>query len=338
MKRLILFALCITPLWPAACTLTNTAGSACSTKTCSLTAIAADSTHTVWTGSGCTANAFIPGNGNTVVIPDTYTLTVNQNWTIGASGANNTAAAIQTNATGLVEVASGATLRARGDVLSNNTVAGATNFLVLDAGSTFIFDASQASSPTTTRYRIGDAPAQSFRSFSANGTSGSHVTVTSDLTNGALPGQFRFANVGAAQIYYGGNIFNAVYTDFSHIGDASAFGEAFLWGGYGCGGGCTYSAYVYRMQHDTFNYVGPNRNATTISGNASVLIDHNVFTNSLGSTNLYLQTEVPAAGITYTVSNNVFDKRYSDNGSGCGALSEPGFAFSNNFCGDSDCT
>jgi hypothetical protein len=92
------------------------------------------------------------------------------------------------------------------------------------------------------------------------------------------------------------------------------------------------------MQHDTFNYVGPNRNATTISGNASVLIDHNVFTNSLGSTNLYLPAEVPAAGITYTVSNNVFDKRYNDNGTGCGSLAQPGFVFSNNFFGDSDCS
>ena len=92
------------------------------------------------------------------------------------------------------------------------------------------------------------------------------------------------------------------------------------------------------MQHNCVNYVGPNKNDTVISGNISVLIDHNVFTNSLGSTNLWLYAEVPAAGITYTVSNNVFDKRYSDNGSGCGALSEPGFAFSNNFFGDSDCT
>lgn len=322
MKKLLLLAICATPLWPAACTL-NVAS----------VALSASAGH--WTGSGCTGGSFIPGNGDTVSIPNGDKLTVNQNWTIGASGASNTTAAIETNNSGLVEVAAGATLRARGDVHTNNSNYSQANMLILDAGSSFVFDASQASSPTTTRYRIGGDLSATFRGVASNGTSASHVTVTSDLTNGALPGQFRFGVVGAASSGFGGIVFSATYTDFSYVGDATTYGEAFSWGGYNCSGSCSPTlGILYILRHDTFDHCGPNVSSGKayggISGDASILIDSNVFTNSLGGVNFSLDAETPAGANYRTVSNNVLDLKWDGRSAGL----QSGVAFTGNYFGD----
>ena len=339
MKRLILFALCITPLWPAACTLTDAnTGSACKTpvdKSCSLSAIAAD-THANWSGAGCTAAGFVPGNGDTVVIPDGFHLTVDRTWTIGASGANNTTAAIDTKQTGVVEVSGGVTLTARGDLISNCTAGDCSGYLtasfIFDAGSKLVFDSSASSSPTTTRYRMG-APLNSDtdrRPEQFNGTSGSHVTVTS-IGGTALNGQFRSGTATVGTAGDEGPCIVATYTDFSYIGDGAANGEGFEWGGKPC---------TYTMQHSTFDHTGPSMTVgRALRGGAGTtfLVDHNVFTNSLGATNFWATVSETPTTSTYTVSNNVFDKRYNDSGSGCGAASQQGVAFSNNFFADSDC-
>ena len=333
-----------TPRRTGSCTLTNNPGSACSTKTCALSAIGADSSHANWTGDGCKRIGYVPANGDTVVIPNGFHLTVDRNWTIGASGASNTTAAVQTNTSGLVEVSSGVTLRARGDVVADSNV-GLTAYLVMDAGSTFIFDSSQASSPTTTRYRMGDVHGgnTSLRWPSFNGTSGSHVTVMSDLTNGALPGQIRYgsASVGYAPPPYGGCILTVDYTDFFDFGDGTTNGQAIAEGWYD--GGASVLTYAFHIQNSTCTRCGPistasNGGSVGIPSSLGILIDRNVFTDSKGTLNINLQNQAPNAPNTAVVSNNVFDKRFNDGDGDCNQSAiHRGVTFSGNYFASAIC-
>jgi hypothetical protein len=60
-------------------------GAACHSGTCSLSAIAADTTHSNWSGSGCTANGYVPSS-DYIAIPDGFTLTADQPWIVGNYG------------------------------------------------------------------------------------------------------------------------------------------------------------------------------------------------------------------------------------------------------------
>jgi hypothetical protein len=165
---------------------TNLPLAACVGTACSLSAIAADTTHSNWTGSGCTSAGYVPGNGDTVTTPPTYSLAVDQNWTVGNSPAD-TATSITgpaltvdgSSGSASLTVASGATLTMRGSVMlisqSGNGANRAT--VTLQSGSTLIFDASQAASPSTTVYRIYPNAADTITRVILNGSSSSHVTV-----------------------------------------------------------------------------------------------------------------------------------------------------------------
>jgi hypothetical protein len=289
MRRLCLLALLAAPAFPSACTLSASY------------TLSASSGH--WTG-GCPT---IPGNGDTVTIAEGVTLNVNQNWTIGASGANNTTPAIYDGVTGLVKVNAGVALTLRGDFLWTRGSPYYNSGLTMDAGSALVFDASQASSPTTTRYRIGDNESiYGSRWLAANGTSASHVAITSVNTNGALNGQFRSGlNAVGAAAGYGGCDLQVAYADFSNIGDMATYGEAFAPREYPTDPGtCT-------VTNSTFNNVGPWLNANLdFSSNETVNIGNNVWTNSPCASATYgcfpVTNEAPSAG-SYLFQNNVFD-------------------------------
>jgi hypothetical protein len=317
MKRLISIALLVsTPLWPAACTLTATA------------TLSASATH--WSGTGCTGGSFVPGNGDTVTISG-YKLTVDQDWTIGASGATGSVA-IATNATGTLEVASGVTLTVRGDVIHTGDINNA-DMLTMDAGSHFVFDSSQASNPTTTYYRWGTSTSGSIPHFVANGTSGSHVTVTSSTANGALGGQFGIP----ASSQFGYACVVATYTDFSNLGGSTT--PAFLFGDSN-----PYLPYL-SIINSTFTNVG-RMTKTAASGNYSFgwsstfLLDHDTFTNSPGWTNFGLTgiTRPLTPGGVGQITNNVFDKRFSDGDGNCNnTTSLDGWTVTGNYFGSTTC-
>lgn len=84
MRSIILLLLSCTVIWATGntCTLTSNAGSACATKTCALSAIAADTTHANWSGTGCTANGYVPSS-DYIVIPDGFNLTADRAWVVG---------------------------------------------------------------------------------------------------------------------------------------------------------------------------------------------------------------------------------------------------------------
>lgn len=331
------YLLAVVPLWPGTCTLTNTSGSACASKTCTLSAIAADTTHANFTGTGCTATGYVPsgaGNYNTapndsVVIPDGYSLTVNQNWTIGASGAINTTAAASMANTGKLTVATGATLTARGDILASGNASGNPAFLTLNAGSGLTFDSTQSASPTTTRYRVGTtASFDPGRQVAMSGTSGSHVTVTSNLTGGALAGQFRGgANVVGTGYSYGMAALSASYVDFSNIGDASAYGQAFTPAINGAG-------FAVSITNSTWNNSGELGMHLAAAAASSLTYSNNVQTNSLSGLNgtAFRLASWPTSLATATMANNVFDAQFN-----CAGATPTGFTMTGNYFGAGNC-
>ena len=89
MRPIILFLLACAPIWAAGntCTLADGgSGAACHSGTCTLSAIAADTGHANWSGSGCTAAGYVPSS-DYIVIPDGYNLTADQPWIVGSYGA-----------------------------------------------------------------------------------------------------------------------------------------------------------------------------------------------------------------------------------------------------------
>src|ERR1035441_8947438 len=205
LRDIYLLALFALPAWPNACTLSASHN------------LSASGGH--WTGTGCTGGSYIPAAPDTVTLADGVTLTQDQNWSIGASGAVNTTPAISSANTGQVVVNGGFTLTMRGDGLTTGN--NSTPFLTFNAASHLVFDSSASANPTTTRYRIGNTTAYNYRGLVFSGTSASHVTVTSNTTGGALPGIFQpGASVGSGT--YGLANIRGSYIDFSYIGDASA--------------------------------------------------------------------------------------------------------------------
>ena len=305
MRRLCLLALLAAPAYPNACTLSTSY------------TLSASAGH--WTG-GC---ATIPGNGDTATLGNGVALVVNQNWIIGASGANNSTPAIQVGSTSntlmsSVEVQAGVTLTARGDILyPKYGVAG--NTFILDAASILAFDSSNASAPASTRYRLGfneqGSGATAYVAF--NGAAASPVTVTSCAVGNTsycgspstpgLPGQFRAGNntVGVAADTY--MLLNATYTNFSYIGDSLSYGEAFA--------PCVYPGGSASMSltHSTLDHTGPWAgcgSGPNFGAAATVNISGNTWTNSTcaaASSGCFpMYNETPTTG-TYLFQNNVFD-------------------------------
>ena len=265
LRYVYLFALFALPAWPNACTLSASYN------------LSTSGGH--WTGTGCTGGSYIPGNGDTVTLADGVTLTQDQNWTIGASGASNTTAAISSTNTGQVIVNGGSTLTLRGDAMYAN--GSSTPFLTFNAGSHLVFDSSASSSPTTTRYRVGDPGGYgNSRAIVMNGTSASHVTVTSNVAGGALPGIFQpGGSIGSGN--YGLGSINWSYADFSYIGDSGISGFFFA-------GEPGYTASI-SIQHVTCNVCG--QTYLTINNSPSTtLLSYGSWTNTQGAASFNIGT------------------------------------------------
>ena len=139
------------------------------------------------------------------------TVTVTDARIIGTSGAGGTNAI--NPYLGAIVIAAGGYLTLRGDlVYSTNYGALTTPYLTVQAGGILEFDASQASSPSNTHYRVYNDIPPAARPFIAAGTSSNHAIVRS--------------NAGGGNGYFtlngnGGGSYITTYTDVVNLGTSS---------------------------------------------------------------------------------------------------------------------
>jgi len=172
-------------------------------------ACATTSTGTNWSSAAhwTSCGGGVPGNGDTAAIGNTTVVDVNE--IVGTSPASAGTNALTINAS--LTVSSGVTLTLRGPVSQGAAP------VVLSAGSNLLFDASLAASPSTTTYEwFSGNWVQNATMITCNGTSGSHVTISTA--------------VGSGHAYFSGNsgiYMSCTYGDFIRIGDSVNTGVNF---------------------------------------------------------------------------------------------------------------
>lgn len=133
-----------------------------------------------WSASATWTGGTIPGNGDTATITHNVVADVNQ--IVGASPAGGSGGsgtpAVTVNTGGKLTLASGITFTCRGDIRMNATT------LQMNAGSTFKFDASQATTPLSQHYWMYFSSSAS-SILTVTGLAGSRCTITSDAAGGS---------------------------------------------------------------------------------------------------------------------------------------------------------
>lgn len=235
-----------------------------------------------WSGSG------VPGNGDTVTISG-HTITVDTNTTIGTSPVEGTAV-VTVQSAGALIIATGATLKVRGDVVLNNTA------MTNQAGSGFTFDSSLAASPSTTNYQviIGTAHNQASARWNISGTSGSRVTVQSDA--GGANG---WVNDGSGP-WLAGGLLTASYVDFTRVGDSSNDAIRFS----------PTSSSTFSLTDATFTNCGRLGGTYNWGATANVTIQNVTMTGTQHSTDsLRIENGSGYTSGTRLIDGNVFDKQ-----------------------------
>ena len=243
-----------------------------------------------WSATGTWTGGVVPGDGDTVTL--NHNVTVDANTIIGTSPAENsgTYAITWGSATKKLTIASGVTLRVRGDCLAQGNTT-KNDVVLMQAGSTWIWDASQASTPSAQNYRfVGATAANQYTVFRIQGTSGSRCAVQSDSGGG----NGFFTRGGFAPAFY----LVAAYCDFLRVGDASNPVFDFYLG--------NTSLAELTLDNCTFDACGVITSASAPASNADISITNCSFKNSAGSKPLVLPLFTNAG--TKTVSGCVFDK------------------------------
>ncbi len=133
-----------------------------------------------WSSTGTWAGGVIPATGDDVTI--THAVTLADARTIGRSGVASTID-LTIGSSGSLTIQNGGTLTVRGSCLINVGV------LRIEGGGTYRFDASLASSPSTTSYYIApNSDSNGCRLELAGTSNASRAIITSVRTNGAAKG------------------------------------------------------------------------------------------------------------------------------------------------------
>lgn len=252
-----------------------------------------------WSAGSTWVGGTPPGNGDVANIADGHTVTVDQNTTVGTSG-TSTVSAITLNNTGQIVISGGVTLTARGNIYYTSGGSNLTTVVTMNAGSVLEFDASAASSPSTTHYNFTGSGNGQYRPFIINGISGSHCAVRSNAGGGnggfaAQNGDYGFLNI------------KATYCDFLRIGDAS--NPAMLGAFYG-----NSTKTRYDIQNCTFTTCGTISYSgyTDVPGDVTLIHRNNLHTGSLGAFVAEFDIKTTKTGGTREISGNVFDKNLGD--------------------------
>lgn len=243
-----------------------------------------------WSATGTWTGGVVPGNGDTVTL--NHHVTVDTNTIIGTSPAENsgTYAITWGTATKKLTIASGVELRVRGDCLAQGNTT-KNDVVLMQAGSSWVFDASQASTPLSQNYRfVGATAASQYTVFRIEGTSGSRCSVSSDSSGG----NGFFTRGGFAPAFY----LVAAYCDFLRVGDASNPLFDFYLG--------NTSLAELTLDNCTFDACGVITSASAPAANADISVTNCSFKNSAGTKPLVLPGFTNAG--TKTVSGCVFGK------------------------------
>lgn len=242
-----------------------------------------------WSDTGTWTGGVVPGDGDTVTIG--HAVTVDTNTIVGHSpGAGDATAAILTNGSGALTIAAGVQLTVKGDIKLNNDI------MTMGAGSILEFNASGAGTPSTARYvlQIGTANLQSAR-LDINGAAGNRAIIRSN-SGGAN------ARINGGGFTMGGNIIGS-YVNFVRIGDASNDAIVFYIGGA--------AAATFSLQYADFDACARVTSNGNLHANSTLLISHNTFRNSVGTSNLNIQVGGAIGTGSRIVEYSVFDKPVS---------------------------
>ena len=244
-----------------------------------------------WSNTSTWTGGTIPGNGDSAVI--NHLVTVDVNATIGSSstaysstGLNNFAIVVNSpwpyganlyNASispyfmnipgtiaGLI-IAANVALTVRGDTVLNGSP------ITLNQGSSYLFDSSQASSPSSTSYVLeilngGNIGAQ----LISNGVSGNRATIAA--VTGGTYGRITSGQKVQGYSGYDCGIVVAQYTNFKKIGNSSHFAITHRISG---------GSYIWTLDHCKFDTCGRITSDTaSVVNNASFQYTYNTFINS----------------------------------------------------------
>lgn len=250
---------------------------------CASNAAGAWSTAGTWTSCGGGS----PGIGDTASI--THAVTVSGNTTVGTSPAEGNMV-MTVSGSGTVTVNAGIVFTARGGV----SLAGSANTWTQEAGSSFIFDAANATDPTNQQYefRLSTGHNDPARLI-LNGTSGSRVTIDSQSGGGN-----GWVNDGDGPWLQGGLI-TATYADFTDCGDAN--NRCIRMSPSGAGNAVT-------IQNCRFTTTGGIGGTYNISSTADISITDNYFTATAQSETFKLENASGYSSGTRDILRNTFDK------------------------------
>lgn len=239
-----------------------------------------------WSSSSTWGGSAAPGNGDTAVIG--HAVTVDASVTVGTSGVAGTAAVTVNSGGGALTVATGSILTVRGDLLLNN--AGMT----MEAGSGYRFDASAASSPSTTVYvlQIGTGHNQASARLTINGSAGNHCTISSIQTSSAANGYITDAD------FLQGGLITGTYCDVTEVGDASN----------PCWKFALTSTSNTSIDHFVFDACGHVQTTYNIADGTDLTISNCTWKNTAASKSMQLNSPNANTSDTRVVKGCVFDK------------------------------
>jgi hypothetical protein len=266
-----------------------------------------------WSSESTWTDGYIPGNMDTIDLPNGCTITVSDDRTIGASGANGSIA-ITLNDTGKIVIANGGALHVRG----NTTFTGSALHVSVEAGGTWEFDSSGASARSSTFYTFGPVNNWIYGTFQVLGSSVLHAVVRSRSGGG----NGEFVNNGTNS----GINFQAAYTDFVGIGDMFRAGWNITYN--------TNHAVQWNVTHSTFlrcGIIAGSPSGVGVEPGGTFVHNYNIHSSSLGSEifHLWLTDNAMTGNGTREIRNNIFDKPLAQT-----VFYPAAFTISGNYFGD----